>query len=141
MRSIEPAHDDQPVDDRSLTVDGEARWLGCQRQYIEIDIARQPAVQVELGAAGRLPTLHGREIEVREPYRLLQLVDPVAGKEHTGHMGFVQSHPVHGVRVGLRLGKERDLITQADVGIVGLGRRALILVNSPCGPARQTVGH
>ena len=104
--------------------DRQARRGEHKRHDIEIDIRRKPPVEAELGPARRLAPLEGREVEIGEADRLLELVDLVAGEKDPRHVGFAADHLADWVGVGGGLAEERDLL--------GKRRPAGFIVTSWC---------
>ena len=90
-----------------------AAGRGGERRDADVDVGREPAVEADLGPAGRLAPLQGGEIEVGKAHRLLQLVDPVAGKKHPGHVRLAAGHLAGRPAVGGGTAQKGDLLAQA----------------------------
>jgi hypothetical protein len=75
---IEPAHNDQPIDDYPIPAEGKPAMRGVQRHYVQIDIRGEAAIETEFGAARGLAPSERREIEIGKTDGLLQLVDAIA---------------------------------------------------------------
>ena len=115
---VETVHDHEPVDDLAGAADGEALRRTLKRNDVTIDVGSETAIELELGPASRLAAGKRREIKIGETDRFFQLVDPIAGKKHLRHVGFVTGHLGHGRPIGVAPRQEFDL-----VGERWLGRR------------------
>ena len=61
------AHTDRPLDDRAFAFDGvNARSIDGDRNDVDIDLGREPAVEAHLRLTGLAPLVEGREIEETE---------------------------------------------------------------------------
>ena len=102
-------HLDQPVDDLSLALDREPLAVPAKRARAEIDIGREPPVQPDFVHYRTSAPRKRPEVEKVVPDRLLQLVDPVAGKEDPGHVRLLDAHLRRRVRVGMSIRQKGDL--------------------------------
>src|SRR5271165_4864193 len=87
---IQPAHDDKPINDRPASTNGVPARCRCEGRHPQIDVGRQPSVERNLSATGCSAALKSGEIKIRKSYRLLELVNALAGHEHPGHVGFAR---------------------------------------------------
>jgi hypothetical protein len=79
----QPAHLDEPVNNGAFAADLEPTFISGQRERhgAKIDLAREPAVELDLPLAVKAACLQRREVEKRVAHGFLELVDqPVAQK-------------------------------------------------------------
>lgn len=132
---IEAPHRDDPVDGLAVAVETEPAVVSA-RDLVEgqIDVGRGPAIDGELGAAGALAQCQGREIEIGEPDRALELEGPLARKEHRRTMGIdALDRRAWRQAIACRVGEK------IDGGLLRLGHRHLSYGRSepgrPCHPS------
>ena len=75
------------------------------RQHVEIDIVRQPAVQTQLIPASALASFARRKVKKVELHRLFQLVDVVSRQEHVGNVRLKMLDLLWSTYVRVRVGK------------------------------------
>ena len=106
---VEPAHHHQPIDGLSPSADRQAASCCGQRHDRKVNIGRKPVIQAQFGPASSLAPVQSGEIQIREPHRLLELVDLVTGKENPRHVGFAADYVVNRRRIALRRTEESNL--------------------------------
>jgi len=117
---IEPLHMHQPIDWRSVAAEREAPCGLGERHDAEIDVRREPPVEPDLSAAGQFAPHQRREIEIGEPYRLLQLEDVVADEKHPRHMRLAGDHGRRRGPVSIGTAKKSDFVGERGRGMVAI---------------------
>ncbi|HXW22186.1 MAG TPA: hypothetical protein VEK14_04700 [Rhodomicrobium sp.] len=79
---VEAAHFYEPIDGGNALANGEAIRGNAQGDDPQINIRREPPVQVHFRAACHLPLRERRKIEIGETHRLFQFENAVAGEKH-----------------------------------------------------------
>ena len=107
-RLVEAAHVHRPFDDLAVAAERErAVGRAGDRHAAEIDLGREPTVDLHLARAGRPALLERGEVHVGKANRALDLPGVLAGEEHQVAVR-LQAIDLRHVGVGRRVGQERD---------------------------------
>jgi hypothetical protein len=107
---VETIHHHQPIDDLAVAAEGEFMRRTHERNDVTIDVGRQTPIELELGPASRFTPSERRKVEIGKTDRLLELVDPIAGKKHLRHVGFVTGDLSNRRPINVTTRQELDLV-------------------------------
>ena len=121
LRLVEAAHLDEVVARAGIVglAERERPVALDDGAHAQVDVAREPPVEGDLGLAHRPPALGGRVVQKWQADRFLELVRPLAGQEDPGDVRLAQLHGLGGAPEG-RLAQRGDEV----VGHGGSVKRA-----------------